>query len=110
METAGIIAIALAGFGFAVAFGALAIRNGSLRVDKIRLGNSLVKSELNRRETRGEFDRYRDRTINQMEKLQDDLTDLEDLLATCADPVVIHDELDRVFREAARGLRDPRPD
>ncbi len=110
MEAAGIIAISLAGFGFAVAFGAVAIRNGTLRVGNTRLGSSLVKSEENHAETRDEFDRYQVRAKKSQEKLRDDLTDMEDLLATCTDPAVIHDHFDRVLQEAARGLRDPRPD
>ena len=110
MEAAGIIAIALAGFGFAGVALALGLRNGTLRVEKTRLGNSLVKSELNGKETADEFDRYQLRANAQMEKLIDDVTDLEDLLTTCTDPVIVHSELDRVLQEAARGLRDPRPD
>lgn len=110
LETAGIIAIALAGFGFAVAFGAVAIRSGTLRVDKTRLLNSLLQSEKESAETRAEFDRYRERAAKQLEKLRDDLNDSEDMLAACTDPAVVHDELDRVFGEATRGLSDPRPD
>lgn len=110
METAGVIIIALTGFGFAAAFAAVLIRNGTLRVDKTRLIGSLLDSEKERTETRGEFDRYQERTLKQMETLRDELTDLEDLLATCTDPAVIHGELDRLLEKATRGIRDPRQD
>lgn len=105
-----VVALAFAALGFAGTALALGLRNGTLRVEKSRLGNNLVRSELNRKETREEFERYQERAIKQMEKLRNDVTDLEDMLATCTDPVVIHGELDRLLERATSGIRDPRPD
>lgn len=110
METVAIIALAFAALGFAGTALALGLRNGQLKLDKNRLLSSLLQSERERDETRGEFARHRERTLKQLEKARNDATDLEDMLAACTDPVVIHDELDRLLREAARGLSDPRPD
>lgn len=89
----------------------LAIRNGVLGKDKIRLGASLGESEKERNETRAEFKRYRETTAAQMEGLRDELTDLEDVFATCTDPAVIHDHFDRVLsKAAARPNGDPSSD
>ena len=105
-----VVALAFAALGFAGTALAFGTRNGQLKLDKNRLLNSLLQSERERDETRGEFERYRERTLKQMEHLRDELTDIEDLLATCTDPAVIHGELDRLLEKATRGIRDPRPD
>lgn len=107
MEAYGIIAIAIAGLGFAGVALALGIRNGTLRVDRTRLGNSLVKSELERSETRGELDSERQRSADVIEGLRDDLTDMEDLVAMCSDPALIHDMFDGVLQKAARRAGGP---
>lgn len=111
---AEIIAIVILAGGIVAAGGtaiAVAFRNGTLRVDKTRLGNSLVKSELNRDETRAEFERYQKRSDEQLEGLRDDLNDYADLFATCTDPAIILTHLDGMLsKAAARPDSDPRPD
>lgn len=98
-----IVALAFAALGFSGTALAFALRSGELRVDKTRLSNQLTKSEGERAETRDELRDERTRSKKQLENLREKLTDLEDLLATCSDPAVIHEHLDRVLSAAAEG-------
>lgn len=110
METVGIIVIALAGFGFAGVALALGVRNGSLRATILKLGFDLNTSELERDETREEFESYQARTKQQLERLRERLNDSEDMLAACTDPTFIHERFDQLLSEASRGLGDSGPD
>lgn len=111
MEAAGIIAIALAGFGFAGLALAFGVRKGQLEGDRKILRRELLDSEKERAETRKELDAERKRSGNQLEHLREKLNDNEDLLAMCNDPAIVHDIFDLVLQEvAAGGVGDSGPD
>ena len=110
MDTVAIAALSLIGFGFAATAVALGVRSGSLRATISRLASDLNSSEKERDETRGEFESYQARTENQLESLRDEITDLQDLLATCSDPLVVHERLDRMLQKASSRHGSPSPD
>jgi len=104
METIAILALALASLGFAGVAVGLAVRNGSLEAALGRARRDRDSSEKEHAETRDEFERYRQRTLKQLEGLRDEISDHEDMLAACSDPAVIHEQLDRLLQKATGGL------
>jgi len=110
MEFLAIVGVAIVGLGFAGTAVGLAVRNGSLESAVGRARQARDKAESERATTRDEFDRYQRRVELQLEGLRDEITDLQDLLATCSDPLIVHKRLDGMLQKASSGHGSPSPD
>ena len=101
-----IVALAFAGLAAAATATAFGVRKGQLEGDRKVLRKELADEQRDHLTTQTELTDERARSSKQLEHLRDELTDLEDMLATCSDPTVIHDLLDRVLQEASGGSSD----